>query len=109
MILIYRHAENCCDLIFSWDTEKAAENRRKKGRPSFEVASYVFDDPTALTRFNRSKDNEDREETLGKESHTIYYVVHTIKVIENVETIRIISARKANAREKAAYTWRYQA
>lgn len=94
MIKIYRHPADCCKLVFSWDIEKEAKNRNRKGRRDFEFASYVFHDTTVLTDYNSSKDGEDREETLGKILHTIYFVVHTIKVLNNVETIRITAKRQ---------------
>lgn len=77
-----------------------------KGRPSFRLASYVFHDSTHLTHFNRTVRGEDREQTLGKIGSTVLFVVHTARVISDVETIRIISARKASKEERAAYVSR---
>jgi uncharacterized DUF497 family protein len=80
MIALYKHPETCCSLTFSWDENKAQSNMSMRGRPTFQLASHVFHDPTALTDFNRLLRGEDREQTLGKIGHTNYFVVHTEKV-----------------------------
>lgn len=103
MIITYTHADSCCENVFSWDTDKAASNKKRPARPSFELASLVFHDSTHLTHFNSNILGEDREQTLGKIGSTMLFVVHSIKVVQNVETIRIISARKATKGECAAY------
>jgi uncharacterized DUF497 family protein len=102
MIETYRHTEGCCDLTFSWDTAKYRQNRSKHGL-SFKLASNVFHDPTVLTKLDLSKGKEDREQTLGIVGSIMLFVVHTIKVINNVQTIRIISARKATKGEATTY------
>ncbi|MBX9685899.1 MAG: BrnT family toxin [Candidatus Obscuribacterales bacterium] len=109
MIITYRHLDSCCENIFSWDTAKDATNKRLSGRPSFELASFIFHDPTHLTDFNRTSRGEDREQTLGKIGSTVFFVVHSIRIIDNVETIRIISARKATKSEVRAYIQRTRA
>jgi hypothetical protein len=90
---------------FDWDDEKNGANLAKHG-VSFELASYVFDDP-----LHRSVpdpcEHEERWRTTGvvKNLMTIL-VVHTITETEiegEEELIRIISARLATAHERRAY------
>jgi uncharacterized protein len=82
---------------FEWDRAKAEANRRKH-RVTFDEAASVFYDPLSATfpdpDFSRS---EERLITIGHSSRQrLLVVVHT----EQSETIRIISARLANAHER---------
>lgn len=88
---------------FDWDDEKNGANLAKHG-VSFELASYVFDDPLHHSVLD-PYEYEERWRTIGiaKNVMTIL-VVHTITEIEGEEElIRIISARLATARERRAY------
>jgi len=91
------------DMQFDWDDEKNGANLAKHG-VSFELASYVFDDP-----LHRSVPDpceyEERWRTVGVAmSLMTIFVVHTITEIEGEEElIRIISARLATAHERRAY------
>ncbi len=89
---------------FEWDTTKEKNNIKKHGI-TFEQASYVFADPNALNKYdNEHSENEDRWILLGKLLNgTILIVVHTFKVIDGIELVRIISVRRATKREKQAY------
>lgn len=90
-------------MLFEWDDNKAASNKQKH-RISFDLATYVFDDPAQLLNFDRTVHREDRYTTLGLVNHTVICVSHCCRENENGQTIiRIISARKATAKEKAAY------
>ncbi|KOR29765.1 hypothetical protein TI05_14780 [Achromatium sp. WMS3] len=94
---------------FEWDTRKEVINIKKHGI-SFEQASYVFADPFALNRYDdeHSEKEEDRWILLGKSlNEIILVVVHTFKNDENIELVRIISARKATKKEKHAYQQRH--
>ena len=93
-------------MLFEWDEAKAAANRRKH-RVSFDLATYVFDDPSHLCDFDRTKSGEDRYCTLGLVNQVVLLVSHCYRENENGETIiRIISARKATSKEKAIYEQR---
>ena len=67
---------------------------------TFEEAQHVLFDPFALTREDSDSDNEQRFVTLGMGSKTrILMVVYTYRE----ETIRIISAWKANEPQRRCY------
>ena len=84
------------------DPKKAASNQRKHG-VSFEEAQTVFQDVDALRIYDPDhSEDEDRFLLLGLSSRLRLLVVcHCYR--ENDEQIRIISARKATARESATY------
>ena len=89
---------------WTWDTQKNRTNERHHGL-SFETAKLVFDDPYALSQEDPYPD-EQRWRTVGMIGAVIVVVIHTWpeSVLENGEEIgRIISARKATARERKAY------
>ncbi len=88
---------------FEWDEEKNTLNKVKH-KISFELASLVFKDPLALTQFNSHINNEERWHTIGMVGgEVIVLVVHTHKLEDNKEIIRIISARKATSHERRKY------
>jgi uncharacterized protein len=90
---------------FEWDIRKARVNELKH-KVSFDLAASIFQDPKALTIFDDShSDFEERWITLGISSKGILLVViHTyIEVDPNNAAVRIISARKANRKEKQQY------
>jgi uncharacterized DUF497 family protein len=82
---------------FEWDRLKAEQNR-KKHRVPFDEAVTVFYDPLAATFDDPdSSIGERRLITIGYSSHDrLLVVVHA----ERGRSIRIISARPANARER---------
>ena len=85
---------------FEWDKNKEKLNIQKHG-VTFEQASYVFTDQFALNKYDdeHSKD-EDRWVILGKSlNETLLLVVHTFRDNNNIEFVRIISARKATKKE----------
>ena len=83
-----------------WDTAKAALNLQKHGI-SFEDAEHVFYDLGRIETYDGSQDyGEDRWATIGLASSAVLYVVYTVR---SEETIRLISARKANAHEQKQY------
>ena len=89
-------------LRFEWDVAKNRQNIRKH-RVSFEEAQSVFFDESAIRYFDpdHSKD-EDRFIMLG-----MSFILRVLVVCHCYHTddsaIRIISARKANAKEAHAY------
>jgi len=83
---------------FVWDARKAATNLTKHG-VSFEEASTAFDDE--LGAYYPDGLHEDRFILIGySRQQRLLYVVHA--EVE-VQTIRIISARKATTHEKRRY------
>jgi uncharacterized protein len=87
-----------------WDPDKAAANRAKHGL-SFETATLVFDDPFHASKPDPHPDG-DRWQTVGVVGPVLLLVVHTWPEAEaeGSEPVgRIISARKATARERRAY------
>jgi uncharacterized protein len=89
---------------FEWDPVKEKTNRRKHG-VSFDVARHVFDDPDALTEHDRIESDERRWQTLGMVGGVLLVLVaHTVRFEnEQDEVIRIISARRADRKERQRY------
>jgi uncharacterized DUF497 family protein len=84
---------------FEWNPEKAKENLRKH-RIGFEVASLVFADPHIQTEIDGSEHGEVRYWSIGEVLGRVIMVVHTVREEDDVEIIRIISARKATRSER---------
>jgi len=85
---------------FEWDKAKARSNLAKHG-VSFEEATTVFGDPLSVTiRDPTHSQEEDRFVTIGVSSR-----FDTIIVVHNDrrDAVRIISARRATARERRSY------
>jgi uncharacterized DUF497 family protein len=84
---------------FEWDDAKAASNVAKHGI-AFEEATRAFLDPERLIADDERRDyGERRIRILGKVDDRVLLVVCTWRS----EVCRLISARKANAREKRRY------
>ena len=89
---------------WTWDPKKAAANRAKHGL-SFETAIRVFDDPLHASRPDKHPDGE-RWHTIGLVGSVLLLVVHTWPDAvsgKDEPTGRIVSARKATARERKVY------
>ncbi|MCL5043447.1 MAG: BrnT family toxin [Gammaproteobacteria bacterium] len=88
-------------LIFEWDVRKDAANQRKHG-VSFDEAKSVFtDDYARLIADPDHSGDEDRFILLGTSINArLLLVCHCIR---DGESIRIISARRANRREAKVY------
>jgi uncharacterized DUF497 family protein len=87
---------------FEWDANKAAGNFHKH-RVSFEDATQVFLDPCRIETFDgRDTYGEDRWKTVGLVEPALLAVVYTVRGKDG-EIIRLISARKADAHERAQY------
>lgn len=85
--------------VFEWDKAKATRNRRKHG-VSFEVASRAFGDAFGLDLYDdREEYGEDRWTRIGTVESRLLSVTWTPRG----EAIRIVSARRANGRERKAY------
>jgi uncharacterized protein len=88
---------------FDWDPNKAASNLRKHGL-SFQTAVLVFADPHALVMQNGVENGEERWQAIGVvEGFFMLVVAHSVREQDGIEVIRIISARRANRREKRRY------
>jgi uncharacterized protein len=95
--------DNATATKFEWDEHKNRQNLRKHD-VRFETAVLVFDDPDAYTRRDSSADEEERWITVGAIGvGSILLVVHTYYESLSGETIRLISARAAEAHERKAY------
>jgi uncharacterized protein len=87
----------------------------RKHRVSFEIARFAFDDPDALMEHDRIEGGEQRWQTLGMVGDVLLLLVaHTVRFViddfedeepgtEETEIIRIISARRADRKEKLRY------
>lgn len=87
---------------FEWDPVKAAANLKKQG-VSFEAAESIFYDEFAVQFFDAENSScEDRFLMLGLSAQArLLLVCHCER--EQGEVLRIISARKATARESKLY------
>lgn len=91
---------------FEWDDEKEKINIVKH-KLDFTTAAFVFDDENRLEIYdeNHSSD-EDRYLAIGAVGSML--VILTVVFTERGEKIRIISARKATAKERKMYYDGYQ-
>ncbi len=91
---------------FQWDPPKAIENLRKH-RISFEEACTIFADRSILTiPDDEHSKHEERWVSMGiSRVGRILVTIHTWPEPDNVgeEWLRIVSARRANKRERAEY------
>ncbi len=91
---------------FEWDPEKNRIKKQKHDGLSFESAALVFDDPHTIFRKDRIVADEQRWHAIGRATGALLLVVHVYR-LENEhdkeESIRIISAREANKRERRIY------
>lgn len=86
-----------------WDSGKADANLRKH-HVSFEDAARVFLDPQRIETFDdRENYGEDRWKTVGLVEPALLAVVYTVRDRDG-NLIRLISARKADAHERAQYS-----
>jgi uncharacterized DUF497 family protein len=84
---------------FEWDDDKDRSNRQKHGI-GFDEAKYIFDGPILTKIDDRENYGEVREISIGMLSETaVLTVVHTLRG----SNIRLISARKADRRERQIY------
>ena len=90
--------------MFEWDARKAAVNRTKH-RVSFEEAVTVFGDPDALDGPDLGhSEKESRFLRLGRAvTGRVLIAAYTVRRRDDGERIRIISARQASRKERAAY------
>lgn len=84
-------------VIFEFDKRKNELNL-KKHKVSFEEVQEIWDDPDLLILPARKR-GEKRRLAIGKAYAVVFSVVHTMRG----ESIRIISARRATAKEVRRY------
>lgn len=91
------------EIRFEWDPKKSDLNRRKHGL-TFEDAMQVFYDPLRRLDIEDDEHGEIRWRTTGEIGGILYTVSHTIREEEGeAEIYRIVSARRATARERKIY------
>jgi uncharacterized DUF497 family protein len=90
--------------VFEWDPRKAEANAAKHG-VSFDDAVSVFLDTEALDGPDLQHSTaEQRFLRLGRAADgRVLMVAYTLRRGGDAEAIRIISARRASRRERAAY------
>jgi uncharacterized DUF497 family protein len=90
--------------VFEWDPPKAEANAAKHG-VSFDEAVTVFLDPDALDGPDLQHSTAERRYLrMGRAADgRVLIVAYTLRRSGDAETIRIISARHASRRERAAY------
>ena len=88
-------------VIVEWDDSKNRANRERHAL-AFADASLVFEGPTVTFVDDRRDYGEVRYVTMGLLAGRTVVVVHAPRG----DTTRIISMRKANAREKTSYRQR---
>ena len=92
--------------LFTWDDDKALQNW-KKHKVSFEDAVEVFDDVYAIDLPDVGHmEAEDRRRIIGKVSERwkvlfVVYVERTRR--DDIDVVRIISARPADRKERELY------
>jgi hypothetical protein len=90
---------------FEWDGAKAQTNRVKHG-VTFEEATLVFEDPYVVSEQDRVIDGEARWQSVGLVHGVLLLLVaHSSELADDpqLEIVRIISARKANGKERMRY------
>src|SRR5580698_9008128 len=90
---------------FEWDDQKNRVNQQKHSI-SFETAALIFNDFHVTFRKDRIVDGEQRWHAIGAVEKAVLLEVHVYRMESEhgeEETIRIISAREANKRERRIY------
>jgi uncharacterized protein len=95
------------DLQFEWDEAKSQANQRKHG-VGFNEAARVFFDPLCISLKDRIVDGEQRWRTYGEvDGLIILLVAYTVREEnqrgQQIEVIRLISARRATRKERQLY------
>ena len=89
---------------FEWDDRKAETNKRKH-LISFPLATQVFNDPLVEQRIEGIEHGEVRWQAIGQVGRLLVRVTYTTFEEDDVEVIRIISARELTPRERRAHEW----
>ncbi len=86
---------------FEWDDTKNTLNLAKHDIDFVDAVQVFLDDKRIEREDNRKDYNESRFQTIGITELGIVFVIYTER--NSGGTIRIISARKANSRERKSY------
>ena len=93
-------------LTFEWDEDKEKKNIKKHG-VNFSIAARIFFDDNLLQEYDPfHSDDEDRYIAIGAAPNSGQLLILTVSVTERgeqMERIRIISARKATNQERSIY------
>jgi uncharacterized DUF497 family protein len=93
---------------FQWDEDKARSNEEKHDITFDEAQSVFFDKDAVFFDVPDHSHGEQRFILIGVSTHRkVLTVCHCDRSIGEIETIRIISARRANKREIEAYKNRW--
>jgi len=89
---------------FEWDENKRLKTLRERGIDFIDMAK-VWNDPNRQERVDRRFSyGEKRIQTIGKFMYDIFFIVYTERRYESgTEIVRIISARRANGKERNLY------
>lgn len=88
-------------MIYTWDEKKRTINLNKHGI-DFVDAAEIFSDPNRIETVDSRKDyGEERLQTIGYAMPGLLFVVYTLR--DSSTNRRLISARKASAKEQAIY------
>lgn len=86
---------------FEWDEDKREKNIKKHGIDFVSVIS-IFDDPNAVEAYDEEHSaSEERYQIIGMAKPGVLFVAYTER--DNGNTIRLISARRAEKNEIAMY------
>jgi uncharacterized DUF497 family protein len=83
---------------FEWDPAKSDRNRHERGF-DFATAALIFDGPVQTAVDERRDYGEERVIAIGEIAGEVIVVVYT----DRGQIRRIISARRANRRERAVW------
>jgi uncharacterized DUF497 family protein len=90
------------NISFTWDERKNRQNQKKHG-VSFEEAQSVFFDDEAREFFDPDHSEDEERFLLVGRSYRLRVLLICHCYREREGTIRIISARRATKKERAAY------
>lgn len=96
--------ENVLKREFEWDENKNKLNKLNH-KVTFQQASQIFSDPFCIKRIDDRFDyGEERWQAIGSfQGVVVLLVAYTHRDDNDVEIIRLISARKANKTEREEY------
>ncbi len=86
--------------MYEWNETKNNSNLKKHSL-DFNLAIEVFSDPNGIMQLNHNIDGEERSQIIGKLQNEIIIVF--VVFTQRRQKIRIISARKANKKERQIY------
>ena len=92
--------------MFEWDEAKNQRNIKKHG-VSFDEAKEALDDPDCIELYDESHSTgeEDRYICIGA---TVRFLLLSVVLTDREGNTRIISARKADSKERRIYNGEYE-